>query len=170
MLWSRFWKVTSHLNFYVFFGNVLSVFQGRYAIVPMILRNATTPFADNLPHVFDVMRKHKVKRFIALSSPAFIEPKEQLPISYRILLLFYGAIWPVWLAESRKMAKIITKQDDIDWTLLRILHVTDLSENYPVMAGKLDAYWNGSSNSGFFARHSYTRLHFQNADAMALNP
>src|SRR5271154_6814569 len=125
-------------------------FLGAYmSFVNFILRRTgPTPISDAMPTVCDVMRAHKVKRILALSTlAAFPQDNELRVMSWKWYLtgmLLPKIIVPQGHAEMVGIAKAVSKQEDLDWTVFRVPHLIE-EDGEEVVAGHLGPDYKGTT-------------------------
>lgn len=80
-------------------------FLGAYvSLTHFLLRTKPTPIADAFPGIFAAMRKHSVKRILALSTPsAFPQPSETLSWKWALYNTLPVLVVPQGKAEMRAL-------------------------------------------------------------------
>lgn len=133
--------------------------QGAYAsLTNLVTRSRVTPIGDSLPHAFKAMRAHRVKRIIALSTPSScVLPDDKVSLSCARMLeatlkdlcasqwswtwwsaiTFPDVVVPQGHAEMSKIAEMVSAQDDFDWTVFRVMFLTNGSAENTVHAASV---------------------------------
>lgn len=126
--------------------NTVVSFLGAYiSLNAAVMRTKTTPIADSFPTVFRAMRAKGVKRILALSTPAFLLPEDQLSWKWYMYLCIPPAFAPQGNAEMAAIAKQLAAQSDLDWTVFRIPHLNDGAADLPMEAGALGPQYRGTT-------------------------
>lgn len=123
------------------------------ALGPSFGNPSGTPLARGYSAVLDAMRRHSVKRLIALGTPSIKDEQNDKPsVVYRAMV---AAVW--FGANSAykdivAVGEVIRACEDIDWTIVRV-PVLNNDKNREVQAGYI-----GDGGAG--ARYTLARLGF----------
>jgi hypothetical protein len=133
---------------------VVSFLGAPLSLSAFIWRTKTTPIADSFPTIFRAMRAEGVKRILALSTPCYAVSSEQKPWAFWLLGLMPPIFVPQGNAEMVAIARNVTAQSDLDWTVFRIPHLNNGSADLSVAAGLLGPEYKGTTE---LSRASLTR-------------
>jgi len=102
------------------------------------------PIANDLKTVLRVMKAKGVRRILALSTPSFyVHPEIHL-----LYMSMYQFIVPMFVpqgnAEMVAIATAVAAEDELDWTIFRVPHLTEGSADLSVWAGLLGPDYKGS--------------------------
>jgi len=123
---------------------VVSLLGAYPSFSAFIWRTKTTPIANGLKTVLKVMKAKSIRRILALSTPSFyVHPETRL---------LYMSAWqlmpPIFVpqgdAEMVAIAEAVAAEDELDWTIFRVPHLTEGSADLPVYAGLLGPDYKGS--------------------------
>ncbi|OCF35084.1 hypothetical protein I316_03124 [Kwoniella heveanensis BCC8398] len=134
-------------------------FLGAYpAFSYLVTRAKPTPIANSFPLIKRVMKKHGVKRLLALSTPSHSIPGEK----YNFAQWFTTQIFPPYLmpqgdAEMKAIAEH-SADDDFDYTIFRVPHLTNGPADLKVYAGFYGPDFKGSQS---LSRASLARWAYQ---------
>ena len=123
---------------------VISFLGAPVSLSAFIWRTTTTPIADSFPTVFRAMRAQGVKRILALSTPSYPVSSEQKSWTFWLLGFMPLLLVPQGNAEMVAIAKNVTAQSDLDWTVFRIPHLNNGPADLPVAAGLLGPEYKGT--------------------------
>ncbi|OCL10923.1 hypothetical protein AOQ84DRAFT_205695 [Glonium stellatum] len=118
-------------------GVVVSFLGAYLNFSAFIKRTTTTLIADALPCLFSVMRTHGVKRILALLTPSYYVSPETYSWKWWFYLCMPPIFAPQGNAEMKGIATQIASQEDLDWTIFRVPHLTVGDEKKEVFAGLL---------------------------------
>ncbi|KAK8846895.1 hypothetical protein IAR55_005985 [Kwoniella newhampshirensis] len=120
-------------------------FLGAYmSLYYLITRSTPTPIADSFHLIKKVMRKHGVKRLLALSTPAHALPGEVYTwTQYITTQILPPAIVPQGSAEMTAIAEVCA-DPEFDYTIFRVPHLNTGSADSKVYAGRYGADFKGT--------------------------
>jgi len=101
-----------------------------------------------MPTVCDAMREHNVKRILVLSTLGAFPQGNELRVTswgwYLMGALLPKIIVPQGHAEMAGIAKAVSKQEDLDWTVYRVPHLNEGDGGVEVVAGHLGPEYKGT--------------------------
>lgn len=113
-------------------------FLGAYVPIPAMITRATdTPIANCFPEIIKAMKENGVRRLLALSTPSYwVEGKDVGTWKLSIYSILPKIVVPQGNAEMVKIAETVNELgENLDWTIVRIPHLTDGPGDIPVWAG-----------------------------------
>jgi hypothetical protein len=110
-----------------------------------VWRTKTTPTADSVPTIFRAMRAQGVKRILALSTTSYPVSSEQKPWTFWPLCFMPPTFVPQGDAEKVAIARNVTAQAVLDWTVFCVPHLNNGSADLPVAAGLLGPEYKGTT-------------------------
>jgi hypothetical protein len=122
-------------------------FLGAYITLSGFLtRRATTPIADSFSTLFTAMREANVKRILALSTPGgFPQTQDHVNWGWWLFGVFLPKIVvPEGDAEMARIGKLVSEQEDLEWTVFRVPHLNDGDAGLEVVPGYLGEEYKGS--------------------------
>lgn len=142
--------------------NAVISFLGAYvSLGSMISRDKSTPIGDSFPIIINAMRANSVKRILVLSTPsAYPVPEDELSLGWKLYCMMPPALVPQGNAEMKAIAYNVATQDDLDWTVMRVPHLTEHAEDLQVAAGPLGPEFRGTRalSRGSLARWALREL------------
>ena len=87
-----------------------------------------------MKHIIAAMKKHGVRRLIALSNE--MDPNDNPGITIKLLVLFLKLAWPDAYTDMLGWPEAI-RASDLDWTLTRFMGLSDKPKTGNVRAGYL---------------------------------
>jgi hypothetical protein len=121
-------------------------FLGAYvSFWAFIWRIKTTPIADSFPTIFRPMRVQGVKRILAPLNTRLTGSVPRRKSWTFWLMEFMPALFaPQGNAEMVAIAKKVTAQSGLDWTVFRIPHLNNGPADLPLAAGLLGPDYKGT--------------------------
>ncbi|WVF69048.1 hypothetical protein IAT40_003822 [Kwoniella sp. CBS 6097] len=134
-------------------------FLGAYmSFYYLVTRGAPTPIADSFSLIKTVMKKHGVKRLLALSTPSHSVPGEK----YNWAQWFTTQIFPPFIVPQgdAEMTAIgnVCADEDFDYTIFRVPHLTNGAADLKVYAGFYGPEFKGTQQ---LSRASLARWTYQ---------
>ncbi|KAJ3782339.1 NAD-P-binding protein [Lentinula aff. detonsa] len=118
------------------------------ALGPSVKKGPFHPSGEPLAHayesVIDVMRKHGVKRLFALGTASIPAPEDKTDIKFAVLVTGISTFARNAYKDVVAIGEIISKQDDLDWIIVRVPLLSD-KPNRDVIAGFIG---DGKINTG----------------------
>jgi nucleoside-diphosphate-sugar epimerase len=125
-------------------------FLGAYVSISAMLTHPTdTPIADSFPTIIRAMEANGVKRIFALSTPSYwVDGRDVSTWKMSIVGGFMPKLFvPQGRLEMIKIAKTLSESTaDLDWTVFRVVHLTDGPADLPVWAGYIGPSHKGGLN------------------------
>lgn len=124
-------------------------FLGPYvSFSAMLTRPTDTPIADSFPTIIRAMGANGVKRILALSTPSYwVDGRDISTWKMSIVGVMPKLFVPQGKTEMIQIAKTLSESTaDLDWTVFRVVHLTDGSADLPVWAGYVGPSHKGGLN------------------------
>ncbi|KAK4699983.1 hypothetical protein P7C70_g6269, partial [Phenoliferia sp. Uapishka_3] len=120
-------------------------FLGAYVSLKAFLtRDTTTPIGDAFRVVTRVMKRKGIKRVLVLSTTsAFQLPGETFTWGQWLIGLMPPFVVPQGNAEMRALALAVAEEDDFDYTIFRVPHLTEGGPDNKVWAGLMGPEYQG---------------------------
>ena len=82
-----------------------------------------------IKNVVRAMRQNKIKRLVSLTGTGVRQPKDTISLIDRVLNLGVMLLDPDRINDGINHAQFLQSQPDIDWTVVRVLKLTNSSSN-----------------------------------------
>jgi hypothetical protein len=119
-------------------------FLGAYvSLAKFITRDTSTPIADCFPTIIAAMKANHIKRLFALSTPSYwVVGQDVQTWKIRLYSQLPKLMAPQGHAEMAKIAENVVAgalagrgEEDMEWTVFRVPHLTNNAPDRPVWAG-----------------------------------
>ncbi|KIK71417.1 hypothetical protein GYMLUDRAFT_147969 [Collybiopsis luxurians FD-317 M1] len=108
------------------------------ALGPSVKKGPFHPSGEPLAHayegVIEVMKKHRVRRLFALGTASIHAPEDKSDIKFSALITGVATFARNAYKDVVKIGEIISKEDELDWIIVRVPLLNDHS-NRDVIAG-----------------------------------
>lgn len=95
---------------------------------------ADLPLKRAYETLLSLMRKHGVKRLIALGTGSMVAPEDKFSLMFSLVVFYIKNFVPTAYKDIVAFGKVISAADDLDWTIVRVPYLTD-KPNREVVAG-----------------------------------
>ncbi len=108
-------------------SKIESAINGADAVISILGASTnvkTTELSEGTQNLVDAMKKHHVRRLVAMGTASVDEENDAKPFKFRLLVSIVKKVIPGAYHEIRSIGKII-RDSGLDWTLVRLAILTN---------------------------------------------